>query len=216
MGVPTVVRSLLAALVATAASVAAGVVLVGPAEREAAPPEVAPSLTLADLDTTTLAATRAGFCGSVAPEHVVEALGAEPADATSYDNGEQVPLVGDLTDVAHEFGCTWTAADGGRARGWVFAPPVTADRAARLVRVAPRGEGCRRLPGAASYGVPSVAVVCPVDGGREVSYRGLFGDAWLSCALSAPATTPREELLARADRWCATVAVAGTAGSAAG
>lgn len=216
MGVPTLVRSLLAAVVATAASVGAGVALVGPAERDAAAPEVAPSVTLADLDTTTLAASRAGFCAGVAPARVVEALGAEPADTASYDNGEQVLLAGDLTDVAHEFGCTWTAADGGRARGWVFAPPVAADRAARLVRVALRGEGCSRLPGAASYGVPSVAVVCPVDGGREVSYRGLFGDAWLSCALSAPATTPREELIERADRWCATVAIAGSTDSTAG
>ena len=35
------------------------------------------------------------------------------------------------------------------------------------------------------------------------AYHGLFGDAWLSCSLSARAAV--DDLAERTDRWCATV-----------
>ena len=208
MGVPTALRSLLAALVATAVAVGGGVAVVGSDPK--APPAEVPPVALADLDTTVLAAQRAGFCAVLTPDQVAAALGGEPAASTSYDNGERAEVAAGVADVAHEFGCSWTGADGGEARGWVFAPPVTADRAQRLARAAARAEGCRRLPDAPAYGAASVAVVCAADGTRVVSHRGLFGDAWLVCSLSAPATTSRAELVERADRWCAAVVISST------
>ncbi|WP_244929547.1 hypothetical protein [Nocardioides sp. W7] len=206
---PTAVRSLLAALLATVASVGVGIAVVGPNESDPAP-RVTADLTLADLDTSVLAARRAGFCPGITAEQVAGALGGEPTASASYDNGEQVAMAEEVTDVAHEFGCSWTGADGAVARGWVFAPPVPAERARRLARAAVRTPGCRALPEAEAYGAPSVAVVCADGDGRVVSYRGLFGDAWLSCSLSAPAAVARAELVDRADRWCAAVAVAST------
>lgn len=215
---PTAVRSLLAALVATAAVVGGGVVLTDPPPEEpvAAPPPEAPAITLDDLDTTTIAANRAGFCAGVAEEEVVAALGAEPTGQTSYVNGERADLAPDTSDVAHEFGCTWTAADGGTARGWVFAPPVTPDRARALARDALGTRRCERLPTAATFGTTSAATRCTVRRTREVAYRGLFGDAWLTCSLSGPAGAPAADLEARASRWCAAVVLASSTESATG
>jgi hypothetical protein len=207
VSVPTAVRSLLAAVLATVASVAIGVVATGPDDPDPAPPAPA-DLALADLDTSVLAAHRTGFCPAITAAQVAGALGGEPAGSASYDNGDEVPIAAEVTDVAHEFGCSWTAADGAVARGWVFAPPVSAERSARLARAATQAPGCRPLPEASAYGASSVAVVCADEGLRTVSHRGLFGDAWLSCSLSAPTAVPRDELVDRADRWCAAVALA--------
>ena len=55
---------------------------------------------------------------------------------------------------------------------------------------------------------PSVALICPAGDRRWASFRGLFGDAWLACSLSAPATLGDQELLDRAGRWCVAVAEA--------
>lgn len=208
---PTAVRSLLVAAAATLASVAVGVTVVGSEEPAPREPEPVSILTLAEVDTTVLAAGRSGFCSEITPEQVADALAGEPAASTAHDNGERVPIADGGADVAHEYGCVWTAADDAAARGWVFAPPVTVKQAGRLARAAVRAPGCRRLPDAPAYGASSIAVVCADSGVRVVSHRGLFGDAWLSCSLSAPGVA-RAELVERADRWCAAVAVAATAG----
>lgn len=203
---PTAVRSLLVAVVATAAAVAGGVALVG-TETEAPPvEEPVTGLALADLDTTVLAVARTGFCEAVAPTEVAAALGAEPAEESSYGNGDRARLAAGA-DVAHEYGCAWTAAAGTEARAWVFAPPVTEARARQVRREAARGEGCERLADAERFGSTTVALTCAADDEVEVSYRGLFGDAWLTCTLRGPAAD-RAALEERADRWCATVAVA--------
>jgi hypothetical protein len=118
-----------------------------------------------------------------------------------------------VSDVAHEFGCSWSAADGGEARGWVFAPPVTAAQARRLVRTAARTTGCTELPDAAVFGTPSVAVTCTDGATQTVSYRGLFGDAWLACSLQGVGPVDPVELAERADRWCATVVTSSTPGT---
>ncbi len=55
-----------------------------------------------------------------------------------YDSGDRVPLATGLTDVSHEFDCTFDAADGTQARAWVFAEPVTAAVGRSIVR-----EACR-------------------------------------------------------------------------
>lgn len=212
---PTVVRSLLGAVVVTAAVVAAGVAVVAPEEQPAAaPPPEAPALTLGELDTTTIAANRTGFCAGIAAEEVAAALGAEATQAASYVNGERAQLAPRTRDVAHEFGCSYSAADGGTARGWVFAPPVTAERARALARGAVRERRCERLPAAAEFGTTSAATRCTVRGTTTIAYQGLFGDAWLTCTLSGPDSAT--VLATRASRWCAAVVMAGSTAVAEG
>ena len=62
---------------------------------------------------------------------MARALGEEPADVSAYRSGQRIRISDDVADVVHEFGCRWTAGDG-TAEAWVFAPPVTRKRAARL------------------------------------------------------------------------------------
>lgn len=218
---PSAVRVLLASAAVTVLAVTAGVVARGP--QEPAPPATAPpvdsgtapaaSSGLAKLETRGLAVLRAPFCAGVADEAVEAALGAEPAVTEAWENGETAALTPRLTDVAHEHGCAWSA---GRttARGWVFAPPVTSGRARQLARSAAGSTGCEPLADAAAFGSPDVALVCERGGLREASYRGLFGEAWLVCTLTAPAAADPTELLDRTSRWCASVVTAATGATA--
>lgn len=197
----TVLRALGLSALLTLLPVGIGVGVAG--DRTPAP-EVASyqGTDLADFDTTTAVVRRAPFCAMVPGEGVTEALDAE-GDLQDYGNGEQAePLP--AGDVAHEYGCVWTGATGD-ARAWVFAPPVTAARAQEIAAAAP-GKGCTATPGAPAFGSPSVALVCTVGTARTASYRGLFGDAWLSCSLTQPATLPVAELVTRTGRWCVAVA----------
>jgi hypothetical protein len=171
---------------------------------EADPSPTAEPTPLADFATDTITVARESFCARLAPAAVEDALGAEPARADAWVNGDRA-RVGGVTDVVHEYGCRWRAADGTTVSGWVFAPPVSPGHAAVLRRAAARAEGCRPVADAPAYGSPSVAVRC-ADG--TTSFHGLFGDAWLSCSVTADADP---EALARAGRWCVTVAQAATA-----
>lgn len=177
-------------------------------------PSATPSSTpLTAVDTTGLTVPRSAFCDRVAPADAQRALGVEVASSTAYDNGEQAQLTPRVHDVAHEFGCSWTAADGTRARAWVFAPPVTLARARELRREA-AGPGCHVLPKASAFGAPSVAVQCREPDHRvRTTFSGLFGDAWLSCELEV-AGPARPGLVDRSGRWCVTVvrAAADTSG----
>jgi hypothetical protein len=169
---------------------------------------VDPGSTLSDLDTSALVVRRAPFCDLDGPAAVSRALGEEPTDVTAHRSGQRTRIDDgtghDVTDVVHEFGCTWTAG-GARAEAWVFVPPVTRDRARTLVDLAEKAAGCTALTGAAAYGDPSVATTCRRDSGIQVGYRGLFGDAWLTCTLTTPGGQ-QEELADQAGRWCAAVA----------
>lgn len=176
----------------------------GPVTPSASPtPEPAPPL--AEIDTRTTAIARAAFCDRVAPTEVEAALGAAPTSTTSYDDGQSADLTGTVADVSHEFACGWTAGST-TARAWVFAPPVTRRSAADLTRTARTEDGCRAQPAAAAYGRPSVALVCRTQRGVQASFRGLYGDAWLTCTLSG--RLDRDEALERADRWCSAVLAA--------
>ena len=172
-------------------------------------PTTAPSVALdegtplADVDTTSLVVARAPFCGAVDPAAVARALGEEPAEGSAYRSGQRIKLSDDVADVVHEFGCRWTAGDG-VAEAWVFVPPVTRERAADLVRT-----GCRGVQDPA-FGEPSTVCRTQTDGIATYTFRGLFGDAWLTCRLVVGAG--QQETLDRADRWCAAV----TTGAAAG
>lgn len=179
------------------------------------PPPPPLSTPLADYDTTTVTVQRAGFCDLVDPEAVSAMLGGEPGEARTYGNGESARITPEVTDIAHEHGCLWRR---GRTelRAWVFAPPVSPDGADRLVADARRGEGCVVRRQAPAYGSPSLARTCTTGVGVgegqdrvevvESSYRGLFGDAWLACSLTAPAG--RAGTLQQAGAWCVEVAEA--------
>ena len=195
-----VVATLLIALLGAGCSGSAGS---GP-EPTAAPSEAVDEGTpLADVDTTSLVVARAPFCDAVDPAAVARALGEEPAEGSAYRSGQRIKLSDDVADVVHEFGCRWTAGDS-VAEAWVFVPPVTRERAADLVRT-----GCRGVRDPA-FGEPSTACRNQADGVATYTFRGLFGDAWLSCRLTVGAG--QEDTRDRADRWCAAVATGAAAG----
>lgn len=193
-------------LLATAAAVLVAGLLVG-CEDDASRTDVAPTTPaatpLAEVATDTVTVARDAFCERVAPAAVESALGAAPDDAATWANGERARLAPRLTDVAHEYGCAWSAGDSS-ARAWVFAPPVTAAQAEGLRSERTRARGCAPVPDAPGFGTHDVAVRCE----DAVGFHGLFGDAWLSCSLEASGT----DLLERAEQWCATVLQAATAG----
>lgn len=203
----TVLRALGLAALLTLVPVGIGVGVSG--DRTPAP-EVASyqGTDLADFDSATAVVRRAPFCSMVPREGVAEAL-AGAGDLAEYGNGQQAKAL-PQGDVAHEYGCVWTAADGGDARAWVFAPPVTGARAQEIAKAAP-AKGCAVTPGAPAFGTPSVALVCTAGTMRTASYRGLFGDAWLSCSLTQPVAVPQADLVARTGRWCVAVARAASA-----
>lgn len=173
---------------------------------EPAPP---PDVALAELDTLTTTVRRGDFCDAVPDEAVEAALGGPPAASTSYADGQSAEVTGQVRDIAHEFSCGWTSSSAA-ARAWVFAPPVTARTATRLVREAREQPGCRPAAGAATFGRPGLALVCRTPRMVQTSYRGLFGDAWLTCTVAGRSATPAEvaEVGERADRWCVAVLAA--------
>ena len=146
-----------------------------------------------------VALERSPYCERIAATGVVAALDGSAADAETWDNGDRVTL-DDGRDVAHEYGCRYSR-DGATAETWLFAPPVTERRAASLARAARKSDGCRDAGATATFGRPSVALVCDGPDGPSASYRGLFGDAWLVCGLSRTGV-PRPQLVELAGRWC--------------
>src|ERR1044072_3280428 len=109
---------------------------------------------------------RTAFCDRVPDASVQEALGAEPTDSAGYGNGDRVQLAPGVRDLAHEYGCSWTA-DGGTAAAWVYAPPVPRSMATGLLRQARASKSCDRVPDAPAYGQPSEALVCTTKHGLE-------------------------------------------------
>ncbi len=181
----------------------------GAKEQPTAEPS-SPSTPLTSYDTSAVVITRGPFCEQVPETAVEDALGEAPSKVSDHDNGERVRLTGDVKDVSHEYGCTYRGANGMTARAWLFAPPVTPARARDLVRdaLAPGCAGVER----ADYGRPSIATRCGSRGFVEEGYRGLFGDAWLSCTLAFTGPEQPHDLTERADRWCVQVVEAASAG----
>lgn len=211
--VPTVLRALLLAVLLTAAPVTVGVIVASPQEAEPVPPYTGTPLD--EYDTSTVALARSGFCDRLSEDAVHAALavddsGAEADAATevvsdSYNNGEQSAVTG-RQDVMHEYGCTFRAGKAAAA-AWIFAPPVTEQQARRLIRTS-SARGCRVVRDAPDFGSPSVALSC---GDRPtVSFRGLFGDAWLTCEVRSASTGDPDDQVDRAGRWCVAVARAAT------
>lgn len=223
----------LAGTVAVAALLALGLAAcdgAGEAEPDPAPTSAAPT-PLDEIDTAALAVARADFCDAVPADATASALDEEVGEAASYDNGDVAEVAPGAEDRLHEIGCRWYGEGDPadltttRASAWVFAPPVTPEQAELYVG-ASVGAGCRAVEGQAAYGAPTLATVCrtAVPGTAttseaevtEVSFRGLFGDAWLTCTLRAPtvgepagAEPPTDDdLFERAGTWCGQVALA--------
>jgi hypothetical protein len=201
-----------------ATTVAAGVLLLSAGctggEDEPAP-EAEPSTPSTPLESyaaDTVVLQRAPFCERISASAVEEALGGEPTRSSAYDNGERTRVSDDVRDVAHEYGCDYVAEDGTTARAWLFAPPVTSARARELIKLARGQKGCRPEPGDPGFGQHSLALVCVSDDEMTASYRGLFGDSWLSCEISVPAgEVEQPALIDRAGRWCVQAAEAARA-----
>lgn len=195
----------------TASPIGAGVLVLDDEEPTAAPAPPEPSgyasTPLGDYDSTAVALARAPFCDRLPEEAVSEALGGGKGRTTTYSNGQRAELTTGVDDVAHEYGCRIVGRHG-ELRAWIFAPPVTSGLARDLAEEATQRKSCRQPTQAPAYGAPSVALVCPAGARRWASFRGLFGDAWLSCSLAAPASLSDADLLDRAGRWCVAVAEA--------
>jgi hypothetical protein len=211
-------RVLLVAGLATVVIILGGLLLLGDADAPAGdePSDDQPFQTtaLASYDTSAATVTRGSFCAALDRRQVAAALDGEPESATSWENGDTVSLADGVEDVGHEFGCEYAGADGTVARAWVFAPPVDAEQAQRLVRSAGKAPGCAAADGPA-FGAPTLALTCTKDGIVQASYRGLFGDAWLVCEVVPPAGATWD-VVDRAGRWCVGVLEAASAGSAGG
>jgi hypothetical protein len=173
---------------------------------------------ITQLVATRVQVARAGFCDRVPASAVRRALDGKPEHDEHWGNGDPIPTssasgaatsgVAGSGDVGHEIGCAWTGAGGSSARAWVFARPVTADFAGTLVTQAGQQEGCTSAA-APVFGSPAVLQTCPAPGGLERLRRaGLFGDSWLTCELTAPASASQASRRARLDAWCATVVAA--------
>lgn len=196
----------------------------GPSSPIAPTAPAASAVALEDLDTATLSIPRTDLCADLPASAVESALRGEVRRSETWADGEQARLSPDVRDVAHEDGCRFDGPARTTAAAWVFAPPVSPERAdaladaaraqvarARVTRAevasTAAGRRCRDVPDAASYGDPSVAQTCRSGPLRETRYAGLVGDAWLTCSLSAPRSVERTDLEARAEAWCAAVLV---------
>ncbi len=168
-----------------------------PAGRPSTEPTGEPT-PLADYDTSELTVVRAAFCDRVNDDAVAAAVVDDPSDAQTWRPGGRLP---GSKDIGNEFGCAW-AAGSVTARAWVFAPPVTSERAADLAaEVVDRK--CERLRNAPDLGRSSVAQRCPGATGRTGIY-GLVGDAWVSCEISG-LTGSESEDVDLVGKWCVAV-----------
>ena len=163
---------------------------------------------LGDYDTSTLTVVRSAFCDRVPDDAITAALGSdtgegsEVAEQKAWEPGGRLP---GTRDIADEFGCAWTAG-GTTARAWVFAPPITPERAEGLAAetvgsVGTVGRKCTPVRSAPPLGTRSVAQSCPLNTGSAlVGVYGLIGDAWVSCEISGGA-----EDVEQVGAWCVAV-----------
>ena len=198
-------RRALAGLVGTLV----GTLLVsGCTQDKAAAPEPEPSTDvgtpLADVSTQRLAVARQPFCDRLDDAAVERALDGPVRRERAYVSGEKTRVTDEVTEVVHEHGCVFHGPAGASVRAWVFAPPVTRGLAADLVAAARATKACRADETAPAFGRPWVALRCRGSDGLSVSWRGLFGDAWLVCEVTARGEDD-DAVADRASRWCAEV-----------
>lgn len=199
-----------AALLLTGVAVYVGLQSSSP-EQAAQGPTASPTPSptpLASLDLSGLPIARAPACDAIDEGDVEDALGGPVSGTDHYDSGQRVVLAPGLRDVSHEFGCIFRAATGAQARVWVFAEPVSGRVAKTLVRDARSEKGCRPVSSGPTFGTPSATLLCALrkPRSRQVTLRGLFGDAWLSCQLTSPAAGSVAATVRRSEQWCVRVA----------
>jgi hypothetical protein len=189
-----------AAAVATGALV---VVLTGcSGETAPEPPPAEPTAEatpLGDYDASDVTLVRGEFCNDVVNTAVTEALGAEPTETESWLPGDRLP---GSRDISNEFGCAWVSGSV-RAAAWVFAPPITPQRAADFAKEAV-GNKCERLETAPDLGRPSVAQQCGKNGAELTAFHGLVGDTWVACEISGLLVSGGDDT-ARVGEWCVAV-----------
>lgn len=169
-------------------------------DAEPKPPKPTP---IGKLQTASMIIPREAFCEQVPAKAVEAAIKGVVDNAREWTDGE----AGKTGDVGQEFGCEWKSADGLEARAWVYARPVTGKFAREVIDKTSRRPLCtpERPP---AFGSPSQLQVCQLGGGvLRVRHAGLFGDAFLTCEVSAP-TADRQQLRVRAGTWCVDVAKA--------
>jgi hypothetical protein len=205
----TVLVALLAGVLAVAL-VTAWVLVTRSTGDDPRSPAGLPASSAAVVDLTTLSVERAAFCDRLGSTAVRKALEAPVTGSDQYRSGERVLLAPGVSDVSHEFGCTYKAATGAQARVWVFAEPVTRHEAARIRREVRGERGCRPVDARPAFGRSAAGTVCPAAtrSGQRVTLRGLFGDAWLSCEVTTAGSEARAEVVRRGSRWCVQVATA--------
>lgn len=159
-----------------------------------------------NVDLSKLPIRRGPFCTLLDDTSLSTALGAEVSRTAHYDNGDRAQLVPGVTDVSHEYNCSFYAASGAQARAWVFAEPVRRREARALAREGAHASGCRLVDGKATFGRPTSTKACRRHGAAEVTMRGLFGDAWFSCQLTVPGHPGVSRSVRRTERWCVHVA----------
>ena len=175
------------------------------APKSAPTPEPSPTA-IADLNTAGMEVARIDFCKLVPAEAVSAAVGGKTSDAAAYGNGDVEPLSGVSKQVLHEIGCVWQGEDDVTARAWLFARPVEAGFARRVVAEAGRTKGCQVVDGP-GFGKPAYSQECTRAAGEQrVRHAGLFGQSWLSCEITAPSGAEVTDLRSRTDAWCVEVA----------
>ncbi|MCZ4498766.1 MAG: hypothetical protein JWQ74_1319 [Marmoricola sp.] len=161
---------------------------------------------IAQLDPAAMHLVRVAFCDLVPTVGVTRALGGTATSAETWGNGEPIPVVAG-TEVAHEFGCSWSGPKRRTAQTWVFARPVDAAFARRLISSQAAAGGCITSQDG-RFGTPAVTQVCKLAGGTtRVRHAGLFGNTWLTCQVTGRSSTTYD-VRRSSDTWCAGVATA--------
>lgn len=163
----------------------------------------------AQVDLAGLAVPRAPFCDLLDAEAVSTVLGGEPTRTYHYEKGDRRRLAAGLTDVAHEYNCTFSR-NRRTARAWVFAQPLTPADGRRLLADLRADPRCRPS-GTLDFGSPGLVQSCAGAGQRRVAMAGLFADGWLSCQVTGPLGTNGRQLLDLAQSWCAQVVTSAAA-----
>jgi hypothetical protein len=202
----------LVALLATSATVAVGLTSGDsrhPAALQQHETRTPSSTPIRKVDLSALPIARRPFCNLLPRSDVEEALAGPVTKATQYGNGSKTKMAPGLADVSHEYNCTFDGAHGSQVRVWVFAQPVQTGTAKFLARQALKTPGCQQAR-APKFGTPTAPTLCRTSSPKAtvITLRGLFGQAWLSCQLTAPGRDDPKAAQQRADDWCVKVATA--------
>ncbi len=169
------------------------------------PKSVAPT-PITRLNADALVLARVDFCTLVPAGAIQDAVGGSGSvTKKTWRNGDRAEVGNGVSDVVHEFGCSWSRG-GDAASAWIFARSVSPAYAGKVLAKTSHRQGCTASTGP-HFGTPSQRQVCRLaDGSHRVRDSGLFGDTWLTCQVSGPAGETSASIGKRADAWCVQVA----------